>query len=301
MTTGSSSTRPEISTPAYGLGWFVNTYRGHKQVSHGGNIDGFTALVTLFPDDNIGIVALANKNGTGLPRIVTRHAADRLLDLETIDWNAEGLESLEKGKEAVESAEEKADVTRVKHTDMTHALSAYTGEYTHPAYGMLTVDTLNSSLRFTYNNITTPLEHWHYNEFNGMEAEDNTFESMKLMFRTDLSGNIATVEAPFEPSVDNIVFRKKPKKKLSDPAYLEQLTGKYVLVDDTVSVALTGNRLKITVPGQPTYTLIPDLGGKFHLEEYAVIQVSFTMDEQNQVTALNLDQPNGRFTAERVE
>ena len=52
---------------------------------------GFSALVTLFPRDGVGIVALANKNGAALPSLATRHAADRILGLEYKDWSGEAL------------------------------------------------------------------------------------------------------------------------------------------------------------------------------------------------------------------
>jgi len=301
MTTGGSSTRSEFSATSYGLGWFINTYRGHKHVHHGGNIDGFTALVTLFPNDGIGIIALANKNGTGLPGIITKHAADRILDLEPIDWNKEGLESREKGMEAQKSAEEKKGVTRIEGTDYSHELADYAGEYKHPGYGVLTVSRKKNGLEFTYNNITTPLQHWHYDVFNGGKADDDTFEDMKLLFRIDMGGNIASVEAPFEPSVGHIEFVRQPSSILSNPEYLDQFTGEYLLVDDTVSVSLSGNRLNLTIPGQPTYTLLPDLGEKFQLKEYSVIKVSFEKSEKDEVIALFLDQPNGRFTANRLK
>ncbi len=61
---------PEILFSAYGLGWGMESYRGHYLVQHGGGIDGFTAMVTLLPQDDIGIVVLANKSGDMLTNIL---------------------------------------------------------------------------------------------------------------------------------------------------------------------------------------------------------------------------------------
>ncbi len=36
MPTGATSTRPDISPADYGLGRFIDTYRGHQRVEHGG-------------------------------------------------------------------------------------------------------------------------------------------------------------------------------------------------------------------------------------------------------------------------
>jgi CubicO group peptidase (beta-lactamase class C family) len=68
---------PEITNRSYGLGWFVESYRGHVRVQHGGAIDGFTANVTFVPREGMGIVALANLDGSALPEIVARSALDR--------------------------------------------------------------------------------------------------------------------------------------------------------------------------------------------------------------------------------
>jgi len=86
MPTGETPAIPEITPADYGLGWFIDTYRGHRRVHHGGNIDGFSAIVWLMPQDGLGFVALANKNGTGLPELLCRQAADLILGLERLDW-----------------------------------------------------------------------------------------------------------------------------------------------------------------------------------------------------------------------
>src|SRR6185503_17972303 len=35
----------------YGFGWFVNSLYGRRMVGHGGNVNGFSAAITRFPDD----------------------------------------------------------------------------------------------------------------------------------------------------------------------------------------------------------------------------------------------------------
>jgi len=38
---------PENSSIGYALGWMIDNYRGHRVVQHGGNIDGFSAMVSV--------------------------------------------------------------------------------------------------------------------------------------------------------------------------------------------------------------------------------------------------------------
>lgn len=62
-------------------------------------------MVSLLPDDGIGVVVLANLNGTPLPTIVARQASDRMLGLEPVDWNGRTLKRREVwGVQADESA-----------------------------------------------------------------------------------------------------------------------------------------------------------------------------------------------------
>jgi len=300
MVTNRSSQHKEISDTDYGLGWFIDSYRGHKRVFHGGNIDGFSALVTLFPADDLGIVVLTNKNGTSLPSILRNHIADKILELESIDWYGNALSAMEKGKEISKEAQEKKEATRMEGTQHSRKLENYAGTYQHPGYGKITVELDEGQLSFTYHDIKTPLEHWHYDVFNGMKAEDPVFRNMKLQFQSNLDGYISELLIQMEPRLDPIGFIKEPDKKLTDASYLEQFTGQYVIVGDTILVSLAGNQLKMKVPGQPQYTLVPALGDQFKLKEYAVIAVSFKMSDEGRVEEMILDQPGGRYTVKRI-
>ena len=57
----------------------------------------------------------------------------------------------------------------------------------------------------------------------------------------------------------------------------------------------------LSVPGQPTYTLEPDLSGRFVLKEARIISVGFETGADGRATKAVLYQPNGVFEASRVE
>jgi CubicO group peptidase (beta-lactamase class C family) len=46
----------------YGLGVDVNSQGGHRAISHGGEVSGFTATNTIFPDDRAAVVVLTNQD-----------------------------------------------------------------------------------------------------------------------------------------------------------------------------------------------------------------------------------------------
>ncbi len=303
MVVGDTIERPELSQTSYGMGWMIDTYRGHRRVHHGGGIDGFSAMVTLLPEDGIGMVVLSNKSGTGLPELLVRHASDRLLALPPIDWSAEALARRDAAEKAAEEAEAKKQTVRKTGTRPAHAPAEYAGAYEHPGYGVLEVAVAGKALEFTINGIRSPLEHWHYEVWNVPEgAADPVFTHTKLLFATDVKGNVSSVAAAFEPAVADIVFTKKPDARLSDPEYLKRYAGTYELPGGVaITFELAGDVLTANIPGQPQYHLVPALGGEFTLKEVSVIRLRFEEDAQGKVTAVLLDQPQGIFTAKRKE
>jgi D-alanyl-D-alanine carboxypeptidase len=51
----------DSSKTAYGFGWFVNPYRDHPLISHGGGFrTGFNSYIEIYPEDGVCIVILSN-------------------------------------------------------------------------------------------------------------------------------------------------------------------------------------------------------------------------------------------------
>lgn len=55
----------------YGLGVDVSMVRGHRALSHGGEVSGFTAQNTVFPDERAAIVVLTNQDAAGASGAIT--------------------------------------------------------------------------------------------------------------------------------------------------------------------------------------------------------------------------------------
>jgi len=302
MTTGGTPDRADVSVATYGMGWMIDTYRGHRRIRHGGGIDGFITSVMFFPDDDLGLVAFNNR-GSGLPLLVNQHAADRVLGLDEEDWIGEALENRKKGKEVQDEAEEKKEATRIEGTSPSHPLADYAGRYTDPGYGTLEVRQVGESLEFEINGITTPLDHWHYDVWNGVESDvDPTFTDQKILFRTNVDGLISAVESQLEARAEPIVFEKGTDPRLFDPEYLKRFVGTYETATGTkITISISGDALTASVPGQPNYTLEPALTGRFVLKEARVVSIGFEVDDAGVVTKAVLYQPSGVFDAPRVE
>lgn len=300
MVIGRSATRPELSAPIYAMGWMVRNYRGHRIVEHGGGIDGFVSAVAFYPDDGIGIVAFTNSM-TGLGTLMRRHAIDRILGLEKIDWHGEAHEKWIKGKKFQEEAEKRKDMFRHADTSPSHPLDTYAGTYSHPGYGDAKIEVVGEQLAITYNDITTTFEHWHYDVFNGLENKDDpTFEDLRIQFRSNMKGDIAELLVPLELTLDPIVFEKQADPRMYDPAYLKQFLGVYTLSTQKITFALQGDALTCNIPGQPVFTLEPSGTDEFNLKGITGFSVRFAKGEGRKMSAW-FNQPNGVFEATRRE
>jgi len=63
----------------YGLGVDVGEQAGHRMLSHGGEVSGFTAENIVFPDDRIAVVALTNQDAASAAGQIARGIARSLL------------------------------------------------------------------------------------------------------------------------------------------------------------------------------------------------------------------------------
>jgi hypothetical protein len=90
---------------------------------------------------------------------------------------------------------------------------------------------------------------------------------------------------------------------LSDPAFLQKLTGTYKMGDEelTVKFELRNTTLYAIVQGQPTYTLVPFQGNEFKLKGLNGYSVEFFPDEKGNVQEAAFNQPNGVFKTKKVE
>lgn len=69
---------PVSANMSYGLGWFVDDYKGLRLLHHGGNTLGFTADLAFLPEADIGIAVLTNAQGANFLTEAIRY---RLLEL----------------------------------------------------------------------------------------------------------------------------------------------------------------------------------------------------------------------------
>lgn len=299
---------PDLHFANYGYGWFTQSYKGHYLVEHGGNIDGFSANVALFPSDSLGVVVLANQNGSAVPNLVRNTVADFVLKLKKTGWADRHKENLEKAKKAQEDAEESAESSQIENTKPSHIKQDYTGNYANKGYGKFNVVVENDSLFTELNKDRLYLHHYHYDTFeliSIIEGKVDTTEygqSLKATFSTTDSGDIEGLKVAIEPTLDPIFFKRSPNTLDIDADTLEKYVGDYEISGTAIKFYIKNkNTLYLFVPGQPEYELLSTDTNKFVLKALDGFKVEFIEQEDGSVKEAKMVQPNGTFTVKRKE
>lgn len=205
ISTGGIPSSIELSRGFYGLGWRMDYYRGMMRVAHGGNLNGFSSRVTLFPEKNIGIIAFTNLGASPLPGHVSLDLFDMLLDLEPANWSARNLVKRDNAKPF-----EPKLPPRIKDTKPSHLITDFAGVFKHNGYGEIIVKSNNDELFASYNDMPIKLEHWHYDVFNAINerSEDFDLKDLKFIFNTNAEGKINSISIKMDENVPEIIFNR---------------------------------------------------------------------------------------------
>ncbi len=193
---------PESDLLAYGLGWFLSSYRDMTLVSHGGNIDGMTAFAGFVPRRNYGIVILTNLNGANtFTSALSHRIIDRLEGGGGSPWHETMLARQRDLEEQARARAEEIEQGRVAETSPTLPLAEYAGSYHNAMYGEIVVVEEAGTLRATFGDgFAGMLTHWHYDTFRvrwGGMAEGGEF----LRFEIGTDGSPTILHAEIEGSI----------------------------------------------------------------------------------------------------
>ncbi|MCE5209811.1 MAG: DUF3471 domain-containing protein, partial [Chloroflexi bacterium] len=224
---------------------------------------------------------------------------DRLLGLDQLALNDIFLNAIKKMELAAEKGKEKSAEQRKVNTKPSHELKEYAGNFSHPGYGILKVEKNGDKLKMVYNALTYKLDHYHYDIFEAVNEEEEEM-SMKVSFFTDTQGNIASISAPLESNVKDIVFTRVAPEEMFKKSFLEQFAGKYRFMEtQTFEVAMKENLLTLAMMGQSEMELEPYMGTQFNVKG-APASIEFKMTD-GKVTGADLLQGGAAFYAEKIE
>ncbi len=252
--------------------------------------------MSIMPREKIGIVVLTNSNYGSLSMAVTYRVYDQLLGLDPIPWSKRLLEEFSKFKEQYEKQKKEKDKDRKLDTRPTHSLEQYSGDFENPGYGIISIKREKDQLAAVYNSNTYPMRHYHYDIF---ELTDALGRNHKVFFFIDGKGNINSLSAQFEPTVEAIIFTRMAEKEMMQKGFLEKFVGNYELQGATVIITLKGeNTLTISFAGQEV-ELTPYKGTEFKFKGFPGVSVEFRIDVSGVVTDAAIKQPGGTVIAKK--
>ncbi len=123
-----------LSMASYGMGWFIEPYKGYTLVSHSGEVEGHTVWVGFVPEEKVSVITLTNLTHNPLPSALLREGLDRALNLPSDDWNAKLHNLIDSGHAKQLESSEKAREIRISDSPMSHPPKDYVGIYEAEGY-----------------------------------------------------------------------------------------------------------------------------------------------------------------------
>ncbi|MBQ9327669.1 MAG: serine hydrolase [Solobacterium sp.] len=199
---------PEVTDTTYGLGWFVDQYRGVKMVSHGGNTLGFSAQMTLLPSEQLGVIVLTNGTTNFLTNAVVYQILDDYLGVEETDWTASLNAVLGPLFAGMAAGMEAKEAARVKDTVPSLPLTSYAGVYVSKGFGTITVKEQDGQLSILWNDYQGILTHYNYDIFDAaMFVYGVQFPATFLIEDGEVKGFHAVIEPT--PGISPVFFEKQ--------------------------------------------------------------------------------------------
>ncbi|MDB4949163.1 MAG: beta-lactamase [Gemmatimonadetes bacterium] len=180
----------------YGLGWFLQDYRGRLLAMHTGSIDGMSAIVGLLPEAHAGVVVLANSDHAELRHALMYRALDLAAGDSTRDWSAEVMRLYAPGIERAKAAERARMAARVRGTHPSRPLAAYAATYADPdsVLDAMTVSVDAGRLVLRGGGAwVADLEHWSYDTWRA-RWRDRVLGNAFVTFTLDSAGKPAAIE-----------------------------------------------------------------------------------------------------------
>ena len=150
---------------SYAMGWKNEVYRGHRVISHGGNINGFSAYTCFVPDLQLGVVSYTNLTATYQHYAIGHTVMDYYMGASGEDWMRRYYDFVVNQTDETEAYYAKLRGEQAAGTAPSHGLKAYEGTYSRPGYSEVVIREENGKLVMDYMGSAVPLTHYHYDTF----------------------------------------------------------------------------------------------------------------------------------------
>ena len=197
-----AGTQPTFDT--YALGWEVRDYQGARVVWHAGGVFGYTTVVVMIPDRNVGFAVTLNSEDAPARTGLMYELLDHYLGAPAQDWPARYAAYVKRRLTAAAATVEQRAATPA-HVGPSLPLARYAGAYEDAWYGKVLVgrDTKGLTIDFTNTpRMTGKLAHWQYDSFVA-RFEDPGIEPAYVTFALDAEGQVTSATLkPVSPTAD---------------------------------------------------------------------------------------------------
>ncbi|MBA2732925.1 MAG: beta-lactamase family protein, partial [Acidobacteria bacterium] len=266
----------------YGLGWFLRDWNNHKVVEHGGNIDGFNALVAMMPDQKLGFVMLTNISDSGLGTYA----------METVWSNLVALPETNVAKSNEPASDPSSEVGKYLLAEASINFDVEMKDrklwLTVPGQPQYELENIGGR---RYKLASAPAGYFvTFRPIKGKETETE-------MFLEQPRGNLVLARVKADAAPDT-----KVSTMASYDGPLKELLGAYEMKGGLiVEIKMADGKVSLVVPGQPAYPLVEKEKDKFSSpilpDTYSVM---VKRDAAGKVSGLVLKQPEGEFGLTRV-
>lgn len=272
----------------YGLGWFLQDWKGMTVVQHGGNIDGFNALVAMIPEKNLGFVMLTNVSASSLGSELMPIVWENVLNQPASENKTQNAVT-----NVVATNPDKLPVEKLvgkylfKETGFLAEIVSRDGKLlmivpAQPEYTLEAVEGNKYKM--------SPLPEGFSVTFRPSASNANEIELLSEQPNTSFTMSRAT-----EEDLQNI------SKKLES---YKPLVGAYQSNDNPdakAEFALKGAALTVTLTGQPAFALLEKEPDTFAINGFpATYRVKVKRGADNKITAITFSQPDGEFEYKRL-
>jgi len=268
-------------TVSYGLGWFLRDWNKHNVIEHGGNIDGFNSQVAFMPDQKLGFVLLTNVTASSLGAFAMNTVWKNLVGVPTgtNDTAATGPATdpkQEVGNYRMPGVPVNFEVT-IKDEKL---ILTVPGQPPYPLQNL-------GGRRYK---LADPAPPGFYATFRPVKDKETETE----LFLEQPQGNVVARRE---------TTSEQPASQVTDAGPLAAVVGSYQNESKAVvEIGVKDGKVSLIVPGQPPYPLSEAEKNKLRSPNLPdAYWIDVTHDEKGAVAGIVINQPEGRFTFNRVQ
>lgn len=171
----------------YGLGVFMSDYGGRQVFEHTGGADGFVTNTCFVPEEDLGIAVFTNNDNQEFFELLRYQILDAYFNLPYRNYSAMALHNFEDNrKERLDEIE--GYQKRIKSKKPPFSLSIYTGDYTNPIFGNMSIRIIGGDLtvKFSQRSLTARLDYMDDNEWL-LTYSNPAFGIFPIRFVTDVN------------------------------------------------------------------------------------------------------------------